>query len=337
MEEVSHESHRTRQATRSPARNRSAHRRAACGKRRPGRRDVRMAPHRHRDDARLVRRVRRGPGRVRGPARRACPHPGGGGYRHRPEQGHPGARQAPCRRDLRDRQHLPEPCAGRGHPGAVPLADAGVRAGGVPDRPLVPGSARGLRRRVPELPRRLLRGGRAAAARGPGRPDRSGLPRPHRGAEPGHLVARTGLPDGDGRPLRRPRLPGLLAVAGRQRRAGRQRLGERLLRGVHGLRRTGAAPDRRLLRLQSAVRGAVCGVADGRAAHRRGYRSAVVLPADRVRRHPGRRGEPRPGRALGRLHAVANVPGGPAAEHVRVPGQRRCRPAEGVRGLSCGA
>ncbi len=74
------------------------------------------------------------------------------------------------------------------------------------------------------------------------RPPRPGPGRPAGGREPGHLVARPGLPAGHHRHLRRgpgDRLAGLLGRPARQRRAGRVRLGGGLLRRLLGWLRRG--------------------------------------------------------------------------------------------------
>jgi hypothetical protein len=83
-----------------------------------------------------------------------------------------------------------------------------------------------------------------------------------------------------------------------------------------------------LLRLEPARRGDLRRGAARRGADRRDR--GVVLPADRVRRHP-RRHRARGGPAADRLHAVGPLPGGHPADDVRLPGQRGRRAARGVR------
>ena len=94
-----------------------------------------------------------------------------------------------------------------------------------------------------------------------------------------------------------------------------------LLHRVQRFGRQRPAPDRRLVRFQPGVRGRLRCHRRQRAAHRCHRRRRHLLPPDRVRRHPARHSQPRPGRSLDRLHALAALPGGHAAANVRLPGQ----------------
>jgi ABC transporter substrate-binding protein (ThiB subfamily) len=62
-------------------------------------------------------------------------------------------------------------------------------------------------------------------------------------------------------------------------------------------------------------------------------RRRELLPADRIRRHPGGHAAPRAGRALDRLHARRQLPGGDAAQHVRIPGPGRGAAGARVRAV----
>ena len=156
------------------------------------------------------------------------------------------------------------------------------------------GDAGRLRRRLRQLRHRLVRRQwhRAAATSSPWR---AGLRRPPRRREPGVVLARSGLPDGDGRRVRRGRLDRLLGAPRRQRRGGRRRLDGGLLRALQrSQRRTQAA--RRQLRDEPARRGALRRPTGRRGADGRRHRD--VLPPGRVRRGAARHRRPDEARRL---------------------------------------
>ena len=116
----------------------------------------------------------------------------------------------------------------------------------------------------------LVRGAAASRRRERSTTSRAALPRPARGREPGHLVARARVPARDDRAVRRGRLAGLLAQAARERRARRRRLGGGVLRAFSGAAGSkGDRPDRRLVRVEPAGRGLLRGAATDAGADRR--------------------------------------------------------------------
>ena len=126
------------------------------------------------------------------------------------------------------------------------------------------GDARRLRRRVRQLRHRLVR--RSTASSRP--PTSTALADPAYAdllvvAEPGDVVARPGVPDGDDRRARRGRLARVLVAAAGQRRRGRRRVDGGVLRALlRRRRRTEAA--RRQLRHEPARRGRLRRPADRR-------------------------------------------------------------------------
>ncbi len=229
----------------------------------------------------------------------------------------------PGRRLLRRRQHAAVP---RARQRAVPA----VRGQGlrpypprVPGRPgQAPGHARHHRRHLCQLRQGILQQARAGPAGLLRRPGQARVQGPARHRERGHLLARSRLPARHRRRVRGRRLAGLLEEAEGERRQGRRRLGAGVQRGVlRFVRRQegqGRPPARRLLRLVPARRGdlrrpAARNRADGR-------RHRHLLPSGRVRRPAGQRREHRGRQGTPRLPHRQGVPGGHAAEHVRLPG-----------------
>ena len=103
-----------------------------------------------------------------------------------------------------------------------------------------------------------------------------------------------------------------------QRREGGRRLDAGLLHRLLRLVVEGRLPARRLVRVEPAGRGAGRRPAAGRGAD--GRDDVVVLPPDRVRRRAEGHEAPEGGRSADRLPPEQSLPGGHAAQHVRVPG-----------------
>jgi len=106
-------------------------------------------------------------------------------------------------------------------------------------------------------------------------------------------------------------------------------LEDSLLHQFQRLVGTRAAADGHLVCLQPGRGGCLCRNAADRIPHRIHSRTRYLLPSNRIRRHPERDQEPRPGRKVRGFHAGRDVPGGYAPANVYVPRQPRSQATRG--------
>ena len=257
-----------------------------------------------------------------------------GGRRGRGAQpGDPHQGRSPRRRVLRRRQHLPDAARPRpasscrtSHPSSPTSRRSTSSTRSTGSRPVDHGDV------CINFDKAYFASSGLAVPRVARRPDAAGVRGPARDREPGDVVARTGVPAGLHRPVRRGRLARLLGAATGQRRGGRRGLGAGVQRRVHRGRGTGRQAPRGLVRVEPAGGGVLLRPAAGRVADR--HRAGELLQPDRVRRDPEGHRQGAGGPQARRLHALDPVPGGHPAEHVRLPRARRRDPAGRVRASS---